>query len=300
MKPNDRILMFALVGALSTIVLVAYAPPIPPSYGVVDKFWAFTSTNFFTACAGAFAGALGAQWISERNTRRKNFLLDVKNYNAAIGMCYDVVNAYFVFKKNSVKPVCDAYFRDRARVASVSRSGGGPGQAPLRIRVENRPIDRPFSPIAALERCLQDRVIPEGAALPFLTLLMQGISTLNSVLSSREEFLKNMRSIPSDDHAALCEAYFAIGQSDEMKEGTFPEHMKLLAEATDDCIGIAMVLSRILRHYGKEIAKKLGPDAPKIAKVEWEIGDPDLPDLTRYLGWTEKTFGKGLDLSQDN
>ena len=304
MDRNDKILTCSLIGALIAIALIAYAPSAVPAGSISSRLWSVASSGFGIALvgslAGAFAGALGAQWISETTARRKGLLTEIKVLNASIGMCCDVVNAYLVFKKQITRPLCDRYFLDRAQVETVFKSGRAPAVPPLRIQIENRPIDRPFSPIAALERTLQERIVPEGSVLAFLTQLIQAITSLNGALESRENFLKKMMQISPDRQVDLYEAYFALGQSGEIGEGTFPEHIKFIADLTDDCIGIGIILCRVLRYNGKKSAKQFGPSAPKIANVDWGIAEADnlVPDLTKYKEWLQRSFGGVDDLTK--
>lgn len=227
MSRNDRLLLGTLIATFVTLFLVALAPSVASSSDIVSHLWSFANSTFFvaliTACAGAFAGAYGAQFIANRNARRQSLLREVNAYNVAISTCFDIANVYLDFKRQVIRPVCDRYFCERKQVASAIRSGQQGRTTHLSIKCETRPIDRQFSPIESLRCSMEERIASEGPALAFLTMLSRAISTLGGALDSREAFLRQMSQVWPHKHDELFERYFAIRDNDEISEGTFPE-----------------------------------------------------------------------------
>jgi len=222
---------------------------------------------------------------------------EIKETNAAIAACHGIANAYLVFKKQIVIGVCENYRAaqsERIRFEALLHAGALPPNAPFSFPINLQSFEAPFAPIAALQKLLEERIIPEGPPLPFLALLTQAISTLNSVLKARNELIEIMRHIPPTKQAERYAVYFGVGMGGSVTDGSYPAHMDALAKLTDDCIGISIVLSEILHAHASQRARQLGQNSPPIAKAEWE--NPAvrefLPDLTRYIAWIDTAFGK--------
>lgn len=86
----------------------------------------------------------------------------------------------------------------------------------------------------------------------------------------------------------------------EITDGSYPTHMKTLGDLTDDCIGISIILERLLGAHGNKVVKSYGANAPKIAKAEWSLAEAEglIPGLSRYEGWIDRSFGKNRDGEQ--
>lgn len=299
MNRNDRILLYGPVTACVAVVLVAFAPPLSPSYAIATRLWLLANSNFFTALAGAFAGAFGAQIIFERTSKRKSLLGEIREIGAAIAICNAVTNAYMMFKKQIVRDVCTKYrnaLMQRKEIENALRAGRIV-PAPLRVAaLDLRMFVAPFAPIEALQRALQERIRPEGPALALLPQLTQAISSLDSALAARNELIDIMQKAPTD-YLRLEAIYFGspIGN---VVDGSYPSHIDAVAELTDDCIGIGIVLEKVLQGYASKLRGQYGADAPKILKTEWL--DPSLiPNLRRYEGWLEESFGQQTDNRAD-
>ena len=77
----------------------------------------FLNSNFFTAiagaCAGAFAGAYGAQRIVARGKEREELLAEIRNTNAATVVALGVCNTFLAIKKQHVKRLKETFDKQK-------------------------------------------------------------------------------------------------------------------------------------------------------------------------------------------
>jgi hypothetical protein len=78
----------------------------------------FLNSNFFTAiagaCAGAFAGAYGAQRIVARGKEKEELLAEIRNTNAATVVALGICNTFLAIKKQHVKRLKETFERQKA------------------------------------------------------------------------------------------------------------------------------------------------------------------------------------------
>jgi hypothetical protein len=90
------------------------------------------STQIFS-CAGAFAGAYGAQWIVARGKEREELLAEIRNTNATTVVALGICNTFLAIKKQHVKRLKESFDRQKAdylaRAHKYRRSELPPGDA---------------------------------------------------------------------------------------------------------------------------------------------------------------------------
>ncbi len=92
--------------------------------------------------------------------------------------------------------------------------------------------------------------------------------------------------------------YILVRLPERFQTEVTPSYMQGIRQLTDDCISdIGITLGSLLHDYGKTIMVKLGSDAPKVAKTEWDMPGAAhlIPDLNRYEGWLTKSFRMKAD-----
>jgi len=75
----------------------------------LKAIWEFLNSSFSTALFGAFAGALGAQYIAVRSERKKRILDEIRNTNAAISMAYTIMNIFINAKRQHIRTLKSNY-----------------------------------------------------------------------------------------------------------------------------------------------------------------------------------------------
>src|ERR1700761_3778509 len=86
---------------------------------VTEDAKALGNSNFFTAVAGALAGAFGGAWaaqrIAESSKLRDELVKEIRNTNAAASILYGIANAHLGLKKQFVKALYDNYRDEQTR-----------------------------------------------------------------------------------------------------------------------------------------------------------------------------------------
>jgi hypothetical protein len=160
----------------------------------------FLNSNFFTAiagaCAGAFAGAYGAQRIVARGKEREELLAEIRNTNAATVVALGICNTFLAIKKQHVKRLKETFDKQKAdylaRAHKYRMCELPPGDtAPALLFDLQVLVLPPFDlPLDTLRHQIFEKIsLSNRRALMLVTSLTETAHGLNTSISNRNRLI---------------------------------------------------------------------------------------------------------------
>jgi hypothetical protein len=155
----------------------------------------FLNSNFFTAiagaCAGAFAGAYGAQRIVARGKEREELLAEIRNTNAATVVALGICNTFLAIKKQHVNRLKETFdkqktdYRARAHKYRMGELPPGDTAPPLMFDLQVLVLP-PFDlPLDTLRHQIFEKIsLSNRRALMLVTSLTETVHGLNRELGT--------------------------------------------------------------------------------------------------------------------
>ena len=204
----------------------------------------FLNSNFFTAiagaCAGAFAGAYGAQRIVARGKEKEELLAEIRNTNAATVVALGICNTFLAIKKQHVKRLKETFERQkadylaRAHQYKIGELPPGNIAPPLLFDLQVLVLP-PFDlPLNTLRHQIFEKIsLSNRRALMLVTSLTETVHGLNTSINNRNRLIASYHAegMSSDD---LLPLYFGLRQpSTHVINKTYPDLIDALYRQTD-------------------------------------------------------------------
>lgn len=256
---------------------------------LVTEAWQLMNSNFFTALAGAFAGAGGATWIAARNERRRLLLEEIRNTNAAILLASSIGNQFCNVKHQHVHSLKESYdknLKDYEEFRSkVGRGDVSQGQI---FDLEfNLVVFPPVSvPIVNLKTLLLEKISVTGRPLLLVENLSQCIDAFNLAAENRRQAISRFHANKDSKDMQLC-IYFGLPDKDGNVDKSYPNIINSMFRDTNYCLIFSKFLCEDLNEHGKELAQSYGRSAPKIHKAKFSKMEQEgmMPDSSLYPDW---------------
>jgi len=228
----------------------------------IKSIWDFLNQNFFTALAGAFAGAYGAHFIAKNSQIHRELIAEIRDTNRAIVMSFNICNSMLALKNQHVHEIVTNYFDDRKKAADIYQrnlagmeSTGDPLHCSLDFKLLT-PMD--LAP-DMLERQIFEKLSISGRPLRLVYELKQYVHFLNEAISQRNEMISSYREIisPGDNTPFLLFKYFGFkGERDSVDE-EYRDVVEAIGEYTDNLIIFSAMICKDLEEYGANLKEKL-------------------------------------------
>jgi hypothetical protein len=278
MSRNDFILLAALVGTLSAIVLVAFAP-VADEATLTMRLWAIAGSPIFIAVVSTFiagfAGTWGAQLLAERTANRKALLSEIRGTNAALGLVYNITNTYIITKKQRIRALVQDY---EAQVAARQANVG----STFAYRLDLQTIAPPFSPIEELRQMLYEKITPDGRAIILLTPLIQSIHGFTYTTTQRNSWIDEVKAMPENSDAIKSAWFFGLPYAIGRTDTRYPDFISAFKVQTDDCIAFSILIAQSLVGCGERLTSRYGDGAPKTSRATYDKAADLLPDMSDY------------------
>lgn len=263
----------------------------------------FLNSNFFTAiagaCAGAFAGAYGAQRIVARGKEREELLAEIRNTNAATVVALGICNTFLAIKKQHVKRLKETFDKQKtdylARAHKYRMGELPPGDtAPPPMFDLQVLVLPPFDlPLDTLRHQIFEKIsLSNRRALMLVTSLTETVHGLNSSINNRNRLIASYHAagMLSDD---LLPLYFGFPQpSTHVINKTYPDLVDAIYRQTNDGIFYAKLLCDDLFAHNGQLAgrfkKRFGRDAPgTMDKPDFTVPESEglMPSEADYTDW---------------
>lgn len=145
--------------------------------------------QIITAFAGAFAGAYGAQWISERNKRHTDVAKELRETNAAVALAATNCNVLINLKKQHVRDLKQRYDEEKAQflayfeLTDAERAHVPPPVAELDLQT----LRLPRLPLDEMRQTVFEKISATDRPLLLTSMILAEVEELNISLSQRYE-----------------------------------------------------------------------------------------------------------------
>jgi hypothetical protein len=244
-------------------------------YAALNWLAGVSAKDLFAAAIGSLAGAWGGayaiQWIADNAKRREKLGNEVLACNAAIELCGSIGNTYASLKRQHVMEFAARYERQfglvHAAVERRNRTGViGPvdlGELdmtkfePVRVRIER------------LEKVLTEQVNVGGRPVGLLNYLIMSIDNLNDCINQRNEQVDRLKGKPNEE---IVPVVFGL-KGPEGTDKTYPDMVRGIARATDDCLVFTMQMCLDLEDYCGRLRKiyltEFRGVVPRVSRVDF-------------------------------
>lgn len=252
----------------------------------------FKTASFDTlivAAIGAFAGAIGAQFIAERGRKKKEILTDIRSINSAMMAATTIFNSSVSLKQKHIKPIQDNYDKQlkNFHLYLETIKGNNYDASPIfEFTADFQTIVTLTCPIEMLQKQVFEKSSVDNVSLMVTSALIGAFNTLNSIIDNRNNFINKIKSEKIDQRTLGC-LYFGHRQSGGHVDQTYPSHIKGMSDLCDDCIFFSKFLIDELHIYGMRLKKQYGFNAPMVNKIDYAIfQETDLmPAEDNYKQW---------------
>ncbi|WP_227270532.1 hypothetical protein [Roseobacter weihaiensis] len=250
------------------------------------------NSSFGTALAGAFFGAVAANYFAIRTESRQALTERLLAGNAATSFSIAIFQHALGFKDQMYEVLVEDYFRDRERYMNFV-------DAKLQSPTEevNFVVQYNFGSVPAF-RTDADRIseliaLKAGAAQKVLmaaSTLQQVVDSLARCISARNEqlaLLSQQKDSMNDDEFAR--AYFGVEDSEGNIDVRLFEAVKGLQHQLDDTIFFSKYIAQNLAIQNEALAMKIGKSSPPPTKLifDQERVAQLLPDEMEYPDWLD-------------
>lgn len=269
---------------------------LPACSAVAKYLWGFFNSNFFTAFAGAGAGAYGAQVIITRLKNKENLLKEIRDTNVAISLALQITNVFFTFKSQHFKELYENYLDDKKR-ALDSLNGQD-----IKFEQYNKPIEllfqkdfKAFNPVAvpieSLKNTLFDNLSMNTKSILAMCELEQSVCRFNSILLMRNNLIKEEMGAQKtlEQKQSLHEMldYFGIDIGNESVNTVYSDILESLDIDIDSSLFYGVFLIGELVKHGKALVEKSGNKSLKINDPNFSkaVKGGLMPKDSNYDNW---------------
>lgn len=241
---------------------------------------------------GAFGGAVGAQYITERAARRREYLSELKQTNKAILISSQICNSALALKKQFVQPMSEKYAQVKGDITySSKRELHGGDQIYLELDLVKFPV--PSLPMEALRNLVFSSLSVVGKELSAVTEIERAHAGLVHAMSQRDSFIDRVSSGQISEFKHLL--YLGFPLPDGRTDTTYPDFINAISEYTDDLAFFSVTLCEELMAYGDRVAVEISKQFRVKKRPHVSNADFSGPRRTgllvsndRYEGWLKQ------------
>lgn len=171
----------------------------------------------------SFAGALGAQYISDRNQRREAKIQEIRNTNAAIIAAFSISNSCLSLKKQHVRELKEDFENTRSEVVAYQEgiiNGAIAAGTVFEYEADLRTFMPLTLPIKILERQLFEKISATERALGLFNALNDALESLNGSIIQRNQWVHQFKNTRIS-HMDKIKLYFGFPNSSDHMDSTY-------------------------------------------------------------------------------
>ena len=166
-------------------------------YKMLDLAKSFASSSAFIALisagAGAFFGALGAQWIFERSKRKNDLRTEIGRINQAIVLSFGICNSFLGLKEQLVRPIKEGFERQKEEFLEFrSKSVGGRENPIFEFNADFRTISPLCVDTILLRYLAFEKSSLIGRPLSLVDVLTQTVNSLRDSIDRRNNLINEL------------------------------------------------------------------------------------------------------------
>ncbi|MEK6777597.1 MAG: hypothetical protein AABY87_12090 [bacterium] len=256
---------------------------------------AVLNSNFSIALvgslAGAFAGAVAAQRVIERNKQLEIFLSELRNTNAAIMVSFSICNIMLSLKKQHSLPLYEQFKHDQAAQKSFTEkheSGQLKAGEKFEYVADLKTFSVPAMPVDTLKDLVFNKVSAHGRPLCAVAMLEGAFIGLKEVLSTREILVEQFKTAISEE--AVPYYYFGLRMPSGHTNQEYPDLIEAMHSYINDVIFFSSLLCNDLMEHGNRFRsqeKKFAKKAPKVNTADFSTPRASelMPPSSEYSDW---------------
>lgn len=246
---------------------------------------------FLSALAGAGAGVLGAQMISERASRKRELLQDFRHTNAAITLSFTLCNNVLAARKQYIFPLSTQFSTDRAdalNAIEMARNGEGPVYLHYQADLNKFPV--PELSVDAIKSLLYSTSSIHGRGLALVAMVEQSVLEFRSAISMRNNLIDEFASSKADE-VELHRRYFGIEDDNGNTNQVYPDSLHAVTSYSGDVAFFCALLTEDLIEHCNKVRVKLKKDfrheAPRTSTVDFTAARSAglIPPDDEYRSW---------------
>lgn len=220
-----------------------------------ESWLSTTSTvkDFAIAFAAAFAGAWGAQNITERRKHQLDLTAELRETNAAVAIAATLFTVFANLKEQHIATL-RGDFHLAKRAVEFQRKLPKDQQGRLEVRFDMRTITLPSMPVDRLRSIVFERITITGRGIQLASMLMLQIEELRISCARRNDFISEFRTL---DKQRQINRYFGFRDAHGNTDENYLNAVEAIYFENDCAMFFSWLLCRDLSRHSKSIARSL-------------------------------------------
>ena len=246
---------------------------------------------FLSALTGAGLGVLGAQWLAERSTRRRELLDAMRQANALVVLAATISNQALSVKKQNIAPLSATYFEERKAAETTNEIllDCGTLEKMTHFKAEMVHITPLTVPIEALKSLTYSAQLMPGRALALVAMVEQSLTELAHAIRLRSEQIELFKSREMSMEL-FVQSYFGLKRRDGNIDSLYYDLMVAVTQYTDDVAFFGAELADEIQAHAIRVREKLvrlTNEVPKVTTVDFTgpRGTGLMPPRENYESW---------------
>jgi len=246
----------------------------------------------FSSLTGAFAGAVAAQGVIEKNKHREIFLTELRHANAAITVSFSICNTMLALKSQHSLPLYEKFKKDQVALkefkAKLNAGLLKPGEK-FDYVADFKTFSAPSIPIEMLKNLVFDKISSPDKALSAVSYLEGAYAGLKEVLCKRENMIAGFKSgtITEEETPYF---YFGLRMPSGHTNQEHPDLIEAICSYINDVIFFSSLICKDLMQYGEHIRKKekkFSKKAPQVNTADFSTPGASklMPPDSDYSAW---------------
>lgn len=248
------------------------------------------------SCAGAFAGAVAAQRIIERNKRRDELLQELRNTNAGIAIAFGICNSFLAIKRQYIRELKKQFDSQKTELISFlqkQETGEVSRDSVFNFLADLRTLQFQSFPNDILRTIVFERLSLTGRPLNLIEAIVQTTQCLNESIRYRNNLLEDYKVRFAKENKEFIYLYFGLPYGNNRVNRDYSDLINAIYNQTNDGIFFSQLLCGDLHKHGnqlmEEFRKKFKKDVPSVSEVDFRtvIAEGLMPDEKDYDDWTK-------------
>ncbi|MBW7831938.1 MAG: hypothetical protein H3C29_01870 [Simplicispira suum] len=267
---------------------------------VLDFLTIWLNSNWSVAliggAVGAFGGALGAQYISQRKSRRQDYYKEIKQTNKSIMISAQICNSALGLKKQFALPLAEKFSQTKSDIEYSARKKLVEGDI-IYLEMDLVTFPAPVLPLEILATLIYSELSVVGKELSALAEITRAQAGLTDAIKQREIAIEKFSSneTPRD---LKTQRYLGHSQLNGQVDTTYADLVEAILDYTNDLAFFSVTLCEELIEHGDRVLKEFRKEFhfhkfPSILRPDFTASRQNglLVSDEKYGDWT-KQFSK--------
>ncbi|WP_339630703.1 hypothetical protein [uncultured Sneathiella sp.] len=255
---------------------------------ILCLIWNFLNSNFITALAGAFFGAIAAYYIAKKHQQAVNLREEIRNINAAITLTFSVFISSLSLKEQQIKPMMDGYKETSKQYEEYMMKLSNGQKVSFAGTADMSEVAMPLFPTETISEIIYGKIAAPTRVAAMYSALNHATNSIKELFERRHQIIYEWKSNKNITEKEKLEVYLGLVQENRTVDERYSNIMDEISKSLDDCIFYSFTIAKDLNEYGCKLAEMYGKNTSIVVGVKLpdELVDKDLmPDEDNYRGW---------------